>query len=158
MRNSPQLDVVFSTHKCSIIDRESSLTVAVGLEDHGLYRLLDTGDSPEVALAARISPISTLWHQQYGHLNMQYLSQLSREGLVSGLPDIQTQQLGVCSACQAGKQHRSSFKNGESWRASKVLQLLHADICGPMNTASITACKYFLLIVDDFSRKMWVYF
>ena len=27
-----------------------------------------------------------------------------------------------------------------------------------MNTASITACKYFLLIVDDFSRKMWVYF
>ena len=27
-----------------------------------------------------------------------------------------------------------------------------------MNTSSITACKYFLLIVDDFSRKMWVYF
>eukprot|EP00253_Pinus_taeda_P006371 PITA_06371 len=114
MRNSPRLDVVFSTHKCSIIDRETSLTVAVGLEDHGLYRLLDTG-----------------------------------------LPDIQTQQLGVCSACQSGKQHRSSFTNGESWRASKVLQLIHVDICGPMNTSSITACKYFLLIVDDFSRKMW---
>eukprot|EP00253_Pinus_taeda_P013936 PITA_13936 len=158
MRNSPELDVVFSVHKCSIIDRETSLTVAVGLEDHGLYRLLDTGDSPEVALAARFSPISTLWHQLYGHLNMQYLSRLSQEGLVSGLPDIQTQQLGVCGACQAGKQHRSSFKNGESWRASKVLQLIHVDICGPMNTSSITACKYFLLIVDDFSRKMWICF
>eukprot|EP00253_Pinus_taeda_P024581 PITA_24581 len=85
MRNSPQLDVVFSAHKCSIIDMETSLTVVVGLEDHGIYRLLDTGDSPEVALAARVSPISTLWHQRYGHLNMQYLSQLSREGLVSGL-------------------------------------------------------------------------
>eukprot|EP00253_Pinus_taeda_P009126 PITA_09126 len=119
MRNSPQLDVVFRAHKCSIIDRETSLTVAVGLEDYGLYRFLDTGDSPEVALAARVSPISTLWHQRYGHLNMQYLSQLSWEGLVSGLPDIQTQQLGVCGACQAGKQHRSSFTNGESCRASK---------------------------------------
>eukprot|EP00253_Pinus_taeda_P016023 PITA_16023 len=158
MRNSPQLDVVFSAHKCSIIDRETILTVVVGLEDHGLYRLLDTGDSPEVALAARVSPIGTLWHQRYGHLNMQYLSQLSRDGLVSGLPDSQTQQLGVCSACQAGKQHRSSFTNGESWRASKVLQLIHVDICGPMNTSSITACKYFLLIIDDFNRKMWVYF
>ena len=146
MRNSPQLDVVFSVHKCSIIDRETNLTVAVGLEDHGLYRLLDTGDFPEVALAARASPISTLWHQRYGHLNMQYLSQLSREGLVSGLPDIQTQQLGVCGACQAGKQHRSSFTNGESWRASKVLQLIHVDICGPMKTSSITACKYFCLL------------
>ena len=77
---------------------------------------------------------------------------------MSGLHDIQTQQLGVCGACQAGKQHRSSFTNGESWLASKVLQLIHVDICGPMNTSSITGCKYFLLIVDDFSRKMWVYF
>eukprot|EP00253_Pinus_taeda_P004550 PITA_04550 len=115
MRNSPQLDVVFSAHKCSIINRDTSLTVAVGLENHGLYRLLDTGDSPEVALAACVSPISTLWHQRYGHLNMQYLSQLSWEGLVSGLPDIQTRQLGVCGACQASKQHRSSFKDGKSW-------------------------------------------
>jgi len=149
--------VVFSAHKCSIIDRDTRLTVAVGLEDHGLYRLLDSGDSPKVALTARVSPISTLWHQRYGHLNIQYLSQLSREGLVSGLPDIQTQHLGVCGAYQTGKQHRSSFKDGESWRAS-VLQLIHADICGPMNTSSVTGCKYFLLIVDDFSRKMWVYF
>eukprot|EP00253_Pinus_taeda_P006482 PITA_06482 len=124
MRNSPQLDVVFRAHKCSIIDRETSLTVVVGLEDHGLYRLLDTGDSPKVALATRVSPISTLWHQRYGHLNMQYLSQLSREGLVSGLPDIQTQQLDVCDACQASKQHRSSFTNGESWRASKKFKTL----------------------------------
>lgn len=90
MRNSPQLDVVFSVHKWSIIDKDTSLTVVVGIEDHDLYRLLDTGDSPEVALVAHISPISTLWHQRYGHLNMQYLSQLSREGLVSRLPDIQT--------------------------------------------------------------------
>ena len=29
MRNSPQLDVVFSAHKCSIIDRDTSLIVAV---------------------------------------------------------------------------------------------------------------------------------
>ena len=63
----------------------------------------------------------------------------------------------MCGACQASKQHRSSFKDGESWCASKVLQLIHADICGPMNTSSVTGCKYFLLIVDDFSRKMWVY-
>ena len=59
----------------------------------------------------------------------------------------------MCGASQAGKQHRSSFKDGESWRASKVLQLIHANICGPMNTSSVTGCKYFLLIIDDFSRK-----
>ena len=39
-----------------------------------------------------------------------------------------------------------------------MLQLVHADVCGPMNTPSITGNRYFLLFVDDFSRKMWVYF
>ena len=52
-----------SAHKCSIIDRDTSLTVVVGLDDHGLYRLLDTGDSPEVALVAHVSPINILWNQ-----------------------------------------------------------------------------------------------
>ena len=40
----------------------------------------------------------------------------------------------------------------------RVLQLVHEDICGPMNTTSIIGARYFLLFVDDFSRKMWVYF
>jgi transposase InsO family protein len=39
-----------------------------------------------------------------------------------------------------------------------VLPLVHADVCGPMNMTSITGARYFLLFVDDFSRKMWVYF
>jgi transposase InsO family protein len=40
----------------------------------------------------------------------------------------------------------------------RVLQLVHADVCGPMKTTSITGARYFLLFVDDFNRKMWVYF
>ena len=50
------------------------------------------------------------------------------------------------------------FTSGDSWQASQVLQLVHADICGPMATTSILGSRYFLLFVDDFSRKMWVYF
>lgn len=130
----------------------------MGLEDHGLFRLTDSGDSQDLAMAARRSSVSTLWHQQYGHLNVHYLSQLARDELVLGLPEIQTQQLGVCDACQAGKQHHTPFTSGNSWRASQVLQLVHADICGPMATLSILGSRYFLLFVDDFSRKMWVYF
>lgn len=81
-----------------------------------------------------------------------------REDLVVGLLEIQTKNHGVCRACQAGKQFRTSFSDGDAWRASEVLQLVHADICGPLNTPSVTGCRYFLLFVDDFSRRMWVYF
>jgi hypothetical protein len=36
--------------------------------------------------------------------------------------------------------------------------LIWADIFGPMKTSSIYKARYFLVFVDDFSRKMWVYF
>lgn len=127
----------------------------MGLEDHGLYRLVDTSDSQEHPMAAKSTSINNFWHQRYGYLNVHYLSQLVREGLVVGLPKIQTRN---CGACQVGKQHRTPFSNGESWRASKGLQLVHANVYGLMNTPSITGSMYFLLFVDDFSRRMWVYF
>lgn len=104
-------------------------------------------------MAAKRSSISTLWHQHYGH----YLSQLVQADLVIGLSEIQTQNLGICRACQTRKQHRTLFLDCDSWRASKVLQLVHADIYGPMATP-ITGSMCFLLFVDDFNRKMWVYF
>jgi transposase InsO family protein len=83
---------------------------------------------------------------------------LARDKLVDGLPDIQQKIQGVCGACQAGKQHRAPFDEGQAWRVQRVLLLVHADVCGPMNMTSIIGAKYLLLFVDDFSRKMWVYF
>ena len=91
MKHSPRLDVVFSGNKCLIIDRASRTTLVVGLEDHGTYRLVDSGDSLEHAFIAESSALSSLWHQRYVHLNIQYLAQLARDNLVHGLPDIQTQ-------------------------------------------------------------------
>lgn len=44
------------------------------------------------------------------------------------------------------------------WRASAKLQLVHTDICGPMQTESLGRNKYFLLFIDDYTRMTWVYF
>jgi hypothetical protein len=65
---------------------------------------------------------------------------------------------GVCEACQTEKQHKAPFAGGHAWRAHRVLQLVHADICGPMNMPLIIGFGYFLPFVDYYSRKMWVYF
>ena len=53
---------------------------------------------------------------------------------------------------------RKSFPSGVSWRASNCLELIHADLCGPINTESIGGSRYFFLITDDYSRMSWVYF
>ncbi|XP_073115021.1 retrovirus-related Pol polyprotein from transposon TNT 1-94 isoform X2 [Elaeis guineensis] len=60
--------------------------------------------------------------------------------------------------CIYGKQHKLSFPVRKSWRAKKLLELIHADICGPMNTPSWNKSRYFLLFIDDYSRMCWMYF
>jgi hypothetical protein len=89
---------------------------------------------------------------------LSYLSQLARENLVDGFPSIQQKIQGVCGTCQAKKQHKALFDEGQTWRAKRVLQLVRADVYRPMNMAFVTGARYFLLCVDDYSRKMWVYF
>lgn len=38
------------------------------------------------------------------------------------------------------------------------MQLVHADLCGPITPASNSDKRYILTFIDDFSRKVWVYF
>jgi transposase InsO family protein len=77
--------------------------------------------------------------------------------MVKGLPQIETPSR-VCEECVIAKQHRKSFPQESNWRASHVLQLVHSDICGPMNPTSNSNKRYFITFTDDFSRKTWVYF
>lgn len=38
-----------------------------------------------------------------------------------------------------------------------MFDLIHVDIWGPYRTSTISGAKYFLTVVDDFSRVVWVY-
>ena len=53
---------------------------------------------------------------------------------------------------------KSSFKAKDIVSTSKPLELLHIDLFGPVNTASIYGSKNGLVIVDDYSRWTWVKF
>jgi transposase InsO family protein len=63
----------------------------------------------------------------------------------------------VCEACIEGKQQRTSFTKDEATRASKLLELVHSDVCGLMKTTSRGGARYFVTFIDDFSRKAHVY-
>ena len=64
--------------------------------------------------------------------------------MVLGLPRIDA--LEFCEGCVYGKQNRNSFPVGKSWRASVCLELVHADLCGPMSVESLGESQYFLLL------------
>ena len=64
----------------------------------------------------------------------------------------------VCEGCVLGKHPREMFEKGKAWRAKEPLQLIHSDICGPLETPYLSHAVYFLTCIDDFTRKTWVYF
>ncbi|KAK8540598.1 hypothetical protein V6N13_027117 [Hibiscus sabdariffa] len=57
-----------------------------------------------------------------------------------------------------GKHARSSFPKEATSRATEPLQLVHTDVCGPIKPPTFGKSRYFLLFIDDYSRKTWVYF
>nr|GEW03870.1 retrovirus-related Pol polyprotein from transposon TNT 1-94 [Tanacetum cinerariifolium] len=85
------------------------------------------------------------------------LKLLRNKHMVNDLPDIRS-LTHVCEGCALGKQAKSSFSVGKSKRANDVLELIHADLYGPMKSESLAGSKYFLLFIDDHSRMSWVYF
>lgn len=98
-----------------------------------------------------------LWHRRFGHLNYKGLKTLSYKKMVDGLPSLKTPEK-LCTACLTGKQHRESIPKKSLLRASNQLQLVHADICGPVKPASNSDKRYILSFIDDLTRKTWVYF
>nr|GFA57610.1 integrase, catalytic region, zinc finger, CCHC-type, peptidase aspartic, catalytic [Tanacetum cinerariifolium] len=56
------------------------------------------------------------------------------------------------------KEKRSSFKSKAVPSSKRRLNLLHIDLCGPMQVASINGKKYILVIVDDYLRYTWTLF
>lgn len=59
--------------------------------------------------------------------------------------------------CMKAKQTRLPFKSSHK-RADNILDIIHSDLCGPMETSSIGKARYFLTFIDDHSRKIFVYF
>ena len=46
---------------------------------------------------------------------------------------------------------------GHSERASDLLGLIHADVCGPISSISKGGYQYFITFTDDFSRYGSIY-
>jgi hypothetical protein len=75
--------------------------------------------------------------------------------MVDGMPTVKKVEQ-VCDGCALGKQHRKPFPKVSSFRAENCLELVHADLCGHITPKSLGGASYFLLVVDDHSRYMWV--
>jgi hypothetical protein len=89
------------------------------------------------------------------HIHFGALRHL-REAVI-GLPKIIAERHDPCKGCALGKYARKPFPSSEH-RSKGVLDLIHFDVCGSMSVESASGSKYFVLFIDDYSKKTWIYF
>jgi hypothetical protein len=83
-----------------------------------------------------------LWHDRYGHLSYKGLNTLVKKEMVKYLPDLKKVS-DICSKCMVGKQHREPISKTAKWWATMKLELIHSDVCGPINPQSNGGNRYF---------------
>ncbi|KAG8495219.1 hypothetical protein CXB51_012817 [Gossypium anomalum] len=160
--------VSFYPHFCIFQDLSSGKMKGIGREQDGLYIFHPshtvfspaTGStlSPKSALTLGKNSFSTttdsslLWHSRLGHASISRLNKMPLHPCnFSNSTSIQN-----CPVCPLAKQNRLPFPLSNT-RAETTFSLLHLDLWGPYRVSTHSGHRYFLTIVDDFTRLTWVY-
>ena len=93
-----------------------------------------------------------LWHARLNHIGQDRMSRLVKLGLLGNLEKV---DLSTCEHCLKEKLTRKLF--GKATRDEFPLQLIHSDVCGPMNVRARQGAYYFITFIDDYSRYGLVY-
>lgn len=143
----------FKDGKCKIINK-SSLEIASGTQKKG--NIFHLNSSEKTCLITQIDE-SCLWHKRLCHVNFECIVKISSTKAVRDIPKIMKPYNPVCKECKMGKWVRTSFKSIQD-KSNDVLDLINTDSCGPARVKSFQGDRYCMLIIDDYSRIMWVTF
>ncbi|CAI5780530.1 Retrovirus-related Pol polyprotein from transposon TNT 1-94 [Podarcis lilfordi] len=128
---------------------------------NGVYELdLSENQSAKVAHSSQKDEADLdLWHRRLGHRDTSVILDLQKRDLVRGLQVKQSNKAPAkCVSCITEKAVKPLFPCYAEQRSNKVLDIVHTDICGPMNVPSLGKNRYILIFLDDFSRFCVVYF
>ena len=150
-------EVIFKPSICEIKQTSSGKIIFTGSRHKNLY-ILFLDEIPTESCFMSMDKDKWIWHRRVGHISMKTISKLSKLDLVRGLPKLSYDKDNICEACIKGKHVKSSFHSINFISTNKPLELLHIDLFGPIQTASLSGKRYGFVIVDDFSRFTWVLF
>lgn len=144
--------IQFGHTRCWLKDKYG-IVHAMGTSQNKLY-YLDIANREHLACNAKTDSV---WHKRLAHAGHSTIQSASNQALVEGA-DLSSVNVGLCDSCVKGKMSRKPFKSAGGIKSQRTLELVHTDVCGPMQVNSLGGCKYFVTFIDDFSRYADVYF
>ena len=133
--------------------------IARAFKENGLYVI--QGDCSENKIKPEVFQINQkpmeVWHKRFCHVNENFLRTMVKNDLVKGLDLSLSKKPDLCDDCCITKSTKATHKRLTEKNSRKLLELVHTDICGPIQVDSCGGARYFLTFIDDFSRKIVVY-
>jgi len=142
--------ITYGAYFCIIQDLTSKKLIGVGEMRNGVYYLKH--DAGEATFAALQNKDPTMWHQYLGHPSVGSLTALSVDSGFKPNKDC----FGCYDIYHKAKQTQNTFLVSES-RASRPFALMHWNLWGYYHTLSLSGYPYFLSIVGDYTRAIWLY-
>ena len=89
-----------------------------------------------------------LWHERLGHLNFEATAKMLRIKPPRITP--------FCESCCLGKSTLYPAPSTAATRATRIAELIHSDMAGPIEVQTPSGKRYPLLFIDDFSRRIFL--
>lgn len=127
---------------------------ATGSPYGNLFKLNVEVVMPKVCNLAARNDCETLrvWHERLCHQNVRHVRSFLRSRDINFVPDDFS-----CEGCAYVKMHRLPFDEKKD-RAQRVREIIHSDVCGPIELESLGWQNYFVCLKDDYSSFRVIYF
>jgi len=147
-----RVGVYFDESMVYLQDLQVKQIVKTGNQSGGLYFLeKDSVSSSAMNVSMSVCFVSKFtWHSRLGHPAEKALK------LLKSSLGYSSDESPPCDICHRAKQTREPFPLSDH-KSKSLGELIHLDVWGPYKVSTREGFKYFLTIVDDFTRAVWVY-
>ena len=142
--------VQFTDKLCVMQDRISRMLIGAGKRIDGLCYFCGA-QMVKVCKTNGMNQVD-LWHKRLGHPSFK---------ITRSIPELSKNKCEEllnknCDICFRAKQSRDVFPLSKH-KANNIFELIHCDLWGPYKSQSSCGAYYFMTIVDDYSRGVWIY-
>lgn len=118
---------------------------------NGLYKLILEPETNLITSEDR----SKIWYQYHGHLHYKRLIHLP---LMIGLKICQSYPIFArfVKYVKLGNKHVQDSQRHRAIEPSRYFELIHSDLVGLLPKASLNGYCYFVVFIDDYTKKSWV--
>lgn len=151
-------NVYFDKDFCEITKDQKQ--VAIGDLKSNLYKLRASNRICQIQSDESQGCIH-IWHSILGHRDIEVVKKLESGNLVDGIHFEKCSEKCKnklnCEICLQGKMSRLKFPQKSLNRSQHVMDLVHSDVCGPMQTSTSAGKRYMVTFIDDYSRYSVIY-